>query len=366
MNSYDEKTPPGEKPPTDGKMPPDEEPPTDPEGVAMLYVAVFLLASLWFVSLAIDVGKLTAARTELQTAADAAALAGASSIDPTTGVIFPDSARVRAVRTAERNRAFEEKPTPVVIDPGADISFPAPNQVRVQVHRETATGNPVTTLFARTLGVDVMSVRADATAEAWVLNEICEGLAPFAPTQLPNGQEFSADCDSIYYLKVGSGNSEQGNFQLLDYGNNCDEGPCADTGGGADAVRCYTEYGYSCCVGIGDLFVDTEPGNKVGPLREALQWRWDQDTDPREDICYQEYTGDGSRVFTCPIVESFDLNGKKAARVTGFAAFFLRNRPTGGGQGSFAVGQFINYVAPGDHGPNPPVEGKIFGVHLVE
>lgn len=329
----------------------------------MVYVAVFLLSSLWFASLAIDMGKLTAARTELQSAADAAALAGASSVDPTTGAIMPDSARARAARTALRNYAYEERPTAVVIDP-TDVSFPSPTRVRVQVHREAATANPVTTLFAQTVGVNTLDVRADATAEAQLLTDICEGLAPFAPVQLPSGEAFSTQCDSTYALKVGSQQGEQGNFQLLDYPP-CDEGPCEGVGGGAAAVRCYTINGYSCCVGIGTTFIDTEPGNKVGPLRQSLQERWDADTDTR-DVCYQEYAGNGKRVFLCPIVETFDLNGKKAARITAFAAFFLRNRPQGGGLESFALGQFIKYVAPGVAGDDPPVNTGIYGVHLVE
>jgi putative Flp pilus-assembly TadE/G-like protein len=334
------------------------------DGVAILYVAVFLLSSLWLVSLAIDMGKLMAARTELQSAADAAALAGASAVDPETGIVVADTARVRAAETAALNKAYEQNQTPVTIDPITDVNFPAGNQVRVQVHREEATGNPVITHFAQTLGIDALNVTADATAEAQPLTEVCEHLAPFAPIQTPNGQPFSNDCDSTYWLKVPAGKSQQGNFQLLDFPP-CDEGPCAGAGGGANAVRCYTLHGYGCCLGIGTEFVYTEPGNKVGPLRDALQERWDADTD-KSSNCYQDYAGNDSRVFIVPIVDTFDVNGKKLVRVTGFAAFFLINRPQGGGQGNFAKGQFIKYVAPGNAGPNPPPNAQIYGVHLVE
>ncbi|HEX5031290.1 MAG TPA: pilus assembly protein TadG-related protein, partial [Candidatus Eisenbacteria bacterium] len=88
----------------------------DERGVAILYVAVFMLVSLWFVSLAIDVGKVMAARTELQAAADAAALAGASAIDPDTGEIVPDSARVRAAVTAFQNKAYQGVQTAISIN----------------------------------------------------------------------------------------------------------------------------------------------------------------------------------------------------------------------------------------------------------
>src|SRR5262245_28662214 len=107
-------------------------------GAAILFVALFLLVCLWFVSLAIDVGKVMAARTELQATADAAALAGASSVDPLTGVVVQDSARVRAARVALRNRAYQGTETPVTIDPVNDVSFPAPDRVRVVVRRTAA------------------------------------------------------------------------------------------------------------------------------------------------------------------------------------------------------------------------------------
>jgi Putative Flp pilus-assembly TadE/G-like len=329
-------------------------------GAAILYVAVFLLVSLWFVSLAIDVGKVMAARTELQATADAAALAGASAIDPVTGVIVQDTARVRAATFALQNRAYEGVQTPVAIDPEADVSFPSPTQVRVIARRTEATGNPVLLHFAQTLGLPALSVTADATAEAQELTSVCEGLAPFAPVNPPGGVGFFTDCDSSYSLKVGAGNSSNGNFQLLDYPD-CNEDDF--TGSGGAAIRYYTEHGYQCCIGIGDEMVLTEPGNKVGPLQQALQARWDADTD-RTSHCYEDYTGNGKRVFVTPIVETFDVNGAKHVRIVSFAAFFITARPQGSMAQQGVPGQFIQYVAPGE--PGPPADTGIYGVHLIE
>jgi hypothetical protein len=332
------------------------------EGIAVIWVAVFLLVSLWFVSLAIDMGKLMAAKTELQAAADAAALAGASSVDLKTGNIVQDSARVRAADVALENRAYEGTQTPVAIDAVGDVSFPAPNQVRVIVRREAATGNPVLTHFAQTLGIPNLSVNADATAEVRLIGEPCEHLAPFAPQDVPPAG-FVSDCSVDYTLKQGSGNGQQGNFQLLDLP------PCNEsefTGGGAAAVYQYTRYGYDCCLTIGEEWVYSEPGNKVGPFRSALQDRFDADTDKRSGICFQNYTGNGQRVFITPIIESFDVNGKKLVRIVKFAAFFLKDRPSGSMTQQGVRGQFINYVVPGNGGPNPPPDSKIYGIHLVE
>lgn len=338
-------------------------------GIAIIYVAVFLLASLWFVSLAIDMGKLMATRTELQNAADAAALAGASALDPNTGQIVQDVARSRAATTAAANKAFEGNPTPVTIDPQLDVDFPAERRVRVRVHREAATGNPMITHFAQTVGLLSLDVRADATAEAKQLKAVCEGLAPFAPQELPNGQAFSTSCDSSYTLRQNAGNGQQGNYQLLRFP------PCNEddfTGGGGSAIRHYTEYGYQCCEEIGEMMeVETKTGLTVGPLYKGLQARFEADGDRREGICYEEYLANqannpnfGKRVFITPIIESFVVNGTSWVKIKGFAAFFLRYTPGKGGHAEIE-GQFIKYIAPGEFGTGEANSG-IYGIHLVE
>lgn len=333
------------------------------KGIAILFVAFFLLACLWFVSLAIDVGKVMAARTQLQAAADAAALAGASSVDPVTGEVVTALAQARAAETALGNEAYEGEETPVVIDPATDVTFPAPNQVRVIVRRTEGTGNPVLLHFAQTLGLPFLDVTADATAEVNQLNMVCEGLAPFAPVEPPGGVGFFTDCDSTYVLKTGAGQQNQGNFQLLDYPN-CEEDDF--TGSGGAAIRYYAENGYQCCYALGQEFEVTEPGNKVGPLTQGMQARFDADTD-QTSTCYQDYTGNGKRVYITPIVESFEVNGKSMVRIVNWAAFFVTRRPGGGGGHEVVEGQFIQYVAPGGFDDDaPPVDTGVYGLRLVE
>src|SRR5437867_11172700 len=172
-------------------------------GVAMVYVAVFLLSSIWLVSLAVDMGKLMTTKTELQKAADAAALAGASAIDPATGKLTQATARARAAAAASANTALQERAVSVNIDPDNDVSVPGVRKVKVTVHREASTGNPMTTIFARTLGITSLDVKADATAEAAPLTTDCNGVLPFAPVNNTLGG-FSGACGSRDTLKTGS------------------------------------------------------------------------------------------------------------------------------------------------------------------
>src|SRR5437762_10534689 len=104
-------------------MTPRPSTPRDERGVAMLYAAFFLLSSVWLVSLALDMGKLMATKTELQRAADAAALAGASAVDPDTGLLREDVARQRAASTSAANVALQDTATAVIIDPQTDVDF---------------------------------------------------------------------------------------------------------------------------------------------------------------------------------------------------------------------------------------------------
>ena len=337
----------------------------DERGVALLYVAIFLLVSLWFVSLAIDVGKLMAARTELQRAADAAALAGASAIDPKTALLNQATAKARAAATAAANRAYQDTTTSVVINPDADVVFPATRTVTVNVYRDAAHSSPVMLYFAQTLGLRWMGVQASATAKVSPLTEICQGLAPFAPEQDSIGQ-FSKDCSKQYTLTMPVGKQQQGNFQFLDFPN-CAENDTSFTGGGADALKYYIINGYNCCFKIGDMTTSaTKPGLNLGPVQKGLQARWNADTDQRQGICYAAYTGNQSRVFLTPIVASFNVNGKKMVKILKFAAFFMKYPPPSDLNKAGFTGQFIDYVAVGTANDNiPPDSTAVYGVHLV-
>src|SRR2546425_3739531 len=107
--------------------------PARERGVVIIYTAFFLLVLLGFVALSIDVSKLMATRTQLQRAADAAALAGASAVNFKTGAVVQDTAIVRAEATAALNRAFVNESTPVLLTAG-DVTFP-PHKQREGVAR---------------------------------------------------------------------------------------------------------------------------------------------------------------------------------------------------------------------------------------
>jgi Flp pilus assembly protein TadG len=82
-------------------------------GIAVVYIALLLIALLAFVGLAIDIGYMYVAKTQLQNAADAATLAGAAKltggIDSSTSAFYEEDARKEAWKFACKNKAATEK-----------------------------------------------------------------------------------------------------------------------------------------------------------------------------------------------------------------------------------------------------------------
>lgn len=79
-------------------------------GIAMIYVALLLFALMGFVALAVDIGYMYVVKTELQNAADSAALAGAGTLYPTppfNSVPPPDwvTAEANALLFTQKNKS---------------------------------------------------------------------------------------------------------------------------------------------------------------------------------------------------------------------------------------------------------------------
>jgi Flp pilus assembly protein TadG len=125
----------------------------------------FVAASM----LAIDVGMLMTARSQAQNAADAGALAGATSLafDDYYDRSATGPAVTHAIAASQANKVISST---VSVTP-ADVVFlndptGEPNRVQVTVYRTAARGNPVSTLVAKYFGINTADISAVATAEA--------------------------------------------------------------------------------------------------------------------------------------------------------------------------------------------------------
>lgn len=157
-------------------------------GIALVYVALILVALFAFVGLAIDIGYMYVTKTQLQNAADSAALAGASKVKYVgTGTADPNDllqnpARTEAISFASKNTATKV-PVAIVTDSSNTLSDSnditvghwngttyAPNStpvnaVQVRPRRTDASpGGPVSLLISRVFGQDTMGASSSAIA----------------------------------------------------------------------------------------------------------------------------------------------------------------------------------------------------------
>ncbi len=337
---------------------PDDRPERS-RGAVIVWLALFLLMVLGLASLGIDMAKLMTTRTQLQNAADAAALAGASAVDPTTGTLDPALAAERAQLVCVGNKAFIEQSEPVVLD-AADVQLVGTDRVRVTVRRQG--GESIVTYFARVMGVTALEMTADATAKVDTAGAIDCGILPLAG--IPGTGGFVPGCGNTYTLKEASQGGTTGNYLALSFPK-CAEGACSDLAvSGANTYRCLVQNGYCCSIAIGQE-LDTEPGNMAGPTTQAIKTRFSEDTDQRINICYSDYTGNGRRVAFVPIVTAPSAGGRSSVTVTGFAAFFLKNIPTPG-NGNSILAEYVYSTIPGSSENANSTGPIVYTVRLVE
>lgn len=146
-------------------------------GAALVWGTVTTAILMLFASLAVDLGRVMVARSELQAAADAAARAGVNNFQATRSA---SSAVSAAVASASENRADTSS---VTLDPNLDVQIgiwndttrtfthsPSPtpnaNAVRVTARRIASRNNATTLTFASLIGVNSIDIERSAIAIA--------------------------------------------------------------------------------------------------------------------------------------------------------------------------------------------------------
>jgi hypothetical protein len=143
-------------------------------GVSSIYVVVMLVALCGLVSFGVDMGRVQLAKTQLQSAADAAVRAAAGKIDD--GVT---AAKEAAVAIAAANACDGD---PVVLDPAQDVelgrwdkdartftplsgaSQSSANAIRVTARRIAARDTAIPLVFAQVVGKSSFDIEATAIA----------------------------------------------------------------------------------------------------------------------------------------------------------------------------------------------------------
>jgi hypothetical protein len=156
----------------------------DQSGVAAILVGIVIVMLIGFTALAVDIGYVMTTRNELQNVADAAALAAARQLgaiyqgmsydEQQDYVCDPSTIRPIARDVGLRNQAGRRNITINNVDiiigqwDATSLTFTQtlvhPDAVQVTARRDSSANGPITTFFARILGIDTVNVTADATA----------------------------------------------------------------------------------------------------------------------------------------------------------------------------------------------------------
>jgi Flp pilus assembly protein TadG len=197
------------------------DPISNEHGAVAVMTAIFLLVLLAMAAAAIDIGHALVARTELQTAADAGALAGTRAL----GVIYEgmtpaeqqayvltsgDQATIvdAVQQTAVANSAAG---VPITVDasdiaigtwnPTTRVHTPTVNQpkaVQVLARRDSSANGAISTFLANVIGISSVSVKAVATADLTAVGQTAPGQldVPFA-------------ISTFYFTQFGCGDAIQ-------------------------------------------------------------------------------------------------------------------------------------------------------------
>jgi len=353
-------------------------------GSALIMVALSLLVVTALVAIAIDGAVMMTTRAQLQRAADAAALAGA------TGLIDGgyDLAIERAIAIASFNTAMLSTGSASVAITEDDIEFPEEDVIRVTTHRTAATGDAVRMFFRRVVdrsGPNTADVTAVASARA---SDLCSSRC-FKPWAVPDrwddvdgdgehdpGESYSpeqtgylpsTDLGSVITLKIG--NPQQaiasGVFYPVDFpplGH--EEAPLT----GGDWYRQWIADCEPYSVGIGDR-LQLEPGNMAGPTRQGMDELIALDPGARWDPTTETIVGSAYAVSPrIALIAMFDptlpvTSGRNWVQVSKVAAMFIEDT----GPGGEVTGRFIDTSTQGNPCPGGGLaDAFLKGVTLVE
>lgn len=293
----------------------------DESGAVLVIVAISMVALIGFAALAIDGGRLYSEKSKLQKALDAAVLAGAQ------GLTTSESRAIEIAEDVSQKNGFLLTEDDLTL---TSDSIRATKQINV----------PLT--FARVIGMNNTAVSAAAKAIIAPLKK-GNGIAPIAVeySAVPSGTE----------LNCGNPGTNHGNCGFLDINGN-------GANGLADGIKNGSTFE------IGTEFAETEPGEKWGPVREAIQYLIDSDKDKSQ--CQSLSTADNScsRLITIVVIDTWEnADGKSTVKVVGLAAYWIEKL-----QGNRIIGHFKDWVvAPGETGSGTEIgEYNLFGVKLVE
>jgi Flp pilus assembly protein TadG len=353
-------------------------------GSVLATSALGMLSLLLAVGLGVDISHFYLAKTELQNAADASALAAVSGLNSTsTGITEATNRAVQAMNSFNFNKTGVTFPRANVLF-AVNLDGPYMSEASAQTQpanirfvQVTTPSSPVGVSFAASVLGSSKNLSATATAGYSVpLNVICDWLPvsvidygiPLTP-----GNSYTFRADNQQQVSAG-------NMQIL-----------AVAGPGGSDVRVGLGSGVDLCAEAGATYsVDTKPGANTGPVKQGINTRFDDygsqmdpaaqppDTNIKENINYTQYragsptqspshTGvPGRRVVIIPIVKLSEYDqGRNTVKFNRFGQFFLRTKVAGNGDLSAEYISDIVVAGKGGYDPNGGATNNLLAVPVL-
>ena len=245
-------------------------------GATLVLVAVAMLALIAIAGLAIDTAHVLLNKARLQSALDAAALAGAKALDQTAGntaaatVAANDVFALNVASYPELQRAVAGGLAMTAQYSATLIPF-TPGTAPAKFIRTAITGFQTSMTFLNVLGFQVLSVAGSAVAgPSAPLNTVCNIVPILAcGSQSAGGPLFGYSPNEVLGLSQVPGNVNSstslgpGNYNLLAIG-----------GTGGSIVRTNFAGSYSACATLGGT-LPTETGVAAGPVAQGVNTRFD-------------------------------------------------------------------------------------------
>ena len=294
----------------------------DERGVSLIIVAVQILVLTAMCTFVLDYGLVWSGRRQAQNAADAGALAAATSLEkddrtwPAIAAVVTNSGNV----VAKANKVIGQTPGSVVtaVCPPWIVAPNNVNCVQVDVYRDGTNGSTaMPVFFGRLIGQTSQKIKATATAQVVAANTSgCMRPWFIVDWYLDNNMNNLYDAGDVYTFPgyainnvppkpglgdavVFHGNGGPSGYGQLDVGaggadiraaiNGCDENPEFTIGTGSGPCP-----STSC--------VPTKPGNTLGPEKQGINdlLTWDPDSGGVHwDAAKKEIVGGCSSTGTC-------------------------------------------------------------------
>lgn len=289
-------------------------------GNVSLLVLLLMVVLLSSTGVAVDVGRIVIERAKLSNALDYAALAGAQELPDD-----PDAARTVAIAYLNDN---DIDPTNISIEITDDHKTIALNGTKEMEFS-----------FIRVLGFDKTNVVGSSKVILGAVKSVKGGLRPFAV------EDFDYTYGTLITLKQEGGDGYHGNYGVVALG-----------GTGAGNYEYNALYGFDGEIAIGDE-IETEPGN-MASVSNTLKAYINSIPDT-----FENFSRDSDRLWTVPLVDSLEVNGRSAVIVTGFAEVFVEDIQKKSGKIEINA-RFIRFVVNGEIDQTVDDRGT-YGIKLV-